>query len=66
MVVLVIAGVAGLIALLAYGVVSESDDEEVTGESAPEFSLPPLEGGEEKSLGDFRGHPSTKPSCVTT
>ena len=55
MVVLVIAGVAGLIALLAYGVASESDDKEVTGERAPEISLPPLEGGEERSLADFRG-----------
>ena len=55
MVVLVIAGVVGLIALLAYGVASESDDKEVTGERAPEFSLPPLEGGEERSLADFRG-----------
>ena len=55
MVVLVVAGVVGLIALLAYGVASESDDKEVTGERAPEISLPPLEGGEERSLADFRG-----------
>ena len=55
MVVLVVAGVAGLIGLLAYGVASESPDTEVEGERAPEISLPPLEGGEEKALADFRG-----------
>ena len=55
MVVLVIAGVVGLIALLAYGVASESPDTEVTGEAAPDISLPPLEGGEERSLADWRG-----------
>ena len=54
-VVLVVAGVAGLIALLAYGVASESPDTEVAGERAPEISLPPLEGGEEKALAEFRG-----------
>jgi cytochrome c biogenesis protein CcmG/thiol:disulfide interchange protein DsbE len=54
-VVLVVAGVAGLIALLAYGVASESNDKEVTGELAPDISLPPLEGGEERSLADYRG-----------
>ena len=54
-VVLVVAGVAGLIGLLAYGVASESPDTDVEGERAPEISLPPLEGGEEKSLADFRG-----------
>jgi cytochrome c biogenesis protein CcmG/thiol:disulfide interchange protein DsbE len=54
-VVLVVAGVAGLIALLAYGVASESPDKSVTGDPAPEISLPPLEGGPEKSLADWRG-----------
>jgi cytochrome c biogenesis protein CcmG, thiol:disulfide interchange protein DsbE len=55
MVVLVIAGAVGLIALLAYGVASESPDTQVKGELAPDISLPPLEGGEERSLADFRG-----------
>ena len=55
MVVLVIAGVVGLIALLAYGVASENTDTQVTGDLAPDISLPPLEGGEERSLSDFRG-----------
>lgn len=54
-VVLVVAGVVGLIALLAYGVASESPDKSVTGEAAPEISLPPLEGGPERSLADWRG-----------
>jgi cytochrome c biogenesis protein CcmG/thiol:disulfide interchange protein DsbE len=55
MVVLVIAGVVGLIALLAYGVASESGDAEVTGDRAPDISLPPLDGGAERSLADYRG-----------
>jgi len=54
-VVIVVAGVAGLIGLLAYGVASESPDTTVDGEPAPEVSLPPLEGGEERSLADWRG-----------
>ena len=54
-VVLVVAGVAGLIGLLAYGVASESPDESVDGERAPELSLPPLAGGPERSLADWRG-----------
>ena len=54
-VVLVVAGVAGLIALLAYGVASETSSKSVDGEPAPEISLPPLEGGEERSLDDWRG-----------
>jgi len=54
-VVLVVAGVAGLIGLLAYGVASESPDKSVEGEPAPEIELPPLEGGPERSLDDWRG-----------
>ncbi len=54
-VVLVVAGVAGLIGLLAYGVASESPDESVEGEAAPEIELPPLGGGPERSLDDWRG-----------
>jgi cytochrome c biogenesis protein CcmG, thiol:disulfide interchange protein DsbE len=54
-VVLVVAGVAGLIALLAYGVASESPEKDVDGKAAPELSLPPLEGGPERSLADWRG-----------
>jgi cytochrome c biogenesis protein CcmG/thiol:disulfide interchange protein DsbE len=54
-VVLVVAGVAGLIALLAYGVASESPEKDVDGEAAPELSLPPLDGGPERSLADWRG-----------
>ena len=55
MVVLVVAGVVGLIALLTYGVASESPDTSVDGERAPDIELPPLEGGEERSLSDWRG-----------
>ena len=54
-VVLVVAGVAGLIGLLAYGVASQDPKGSVNGEPAPEFSLPPLEGGTERSLDDWRG-----------
>jgi cytochrome c biogenesis protein CcmG/thiol:disulfide interchange protein DsbE len=54
-VVLVVAGVAGLIGLLAYGVASESPEKEVDGEPAPEIELPPLAGGPERSLDDWRG-----------
>ena len=54
-VVLVVAGVAGLIALLTYGVASESPDQSVDGERAPNIELPPLEGGPERSLSDWRG-----------
>jgi len=54
-VVLVVAGVAGLIGLLAYGVASQDPKGSVNGEAAPEFSLPPLEGGPERSLADWRG-----------
>lgn len=54
-VVLVVAGVAGLIGLLAYGVASQDPKGSVNGEPAPEFSLPPLEGGAERSLDDWRG-----------
>ena len=62
MVVLVIAGVVGLLGLLAYGVLSQDSDrslEEAIArgerEEAPEISLPPLEGGDERSLDDWRG-----------
>ena len=55
-VVLVVAGVVGLIALLAYGVASEEPGPvRQRGEAAPEISLPPLEGGAERSLADWRG-----------
>ena len=54
-VVLVVAGVAGLLGLLAYGVASENPDSSVNGEAAPNFALPPLEGGPERSLDDWRG-----------
>jgi cytochrome c biogenesis protein CcmG/thiol:disulfide interchange protein DsbE len=54
-VVLVVAGVAGLLGLLAYGVASESADKSVDGEPAPDFALPPLGGGPERSLDDWRG-----------
>lgn len=53
--VLVVAGVVGLIALLTYGVASESEPKSVNGDSAPDFSLPPLAGGPERSLDDWRG-----------
>src|SRR5687768_9794158 len=60
--VLVFAGVAGLIGLLVYGVASESPDrtfEEAVArgdrEQAPDIELPPLDGGPERSLDDWRG-----------
>jgi cytochrome c biogenesis protein CcmG/thiol:disulfide interchange protein DsbE len=54
---LVIAGVLGLVALLAYGVASEDEagGSALIGEPVPAISLPPLEGGPEKSLDDWRG-----------
>ena len=62
MVVLVVAGVAGLIGLLAYGVASQEPDRSIEEavargerEPAPDVELPPLEGGPEKSLDDWRG-----------
>ena len=61
-VVLVVAGVAGLIGLLAYGVASQERDDSIDRavargerEPAPELNLPPLEGGPERSLDDWRG-----------
>ena len=60
--VLVLAGVLGLIGLLVYGVVSEKPDRSIEEavargerEPAPDISLPPLDGGEERSLDDWRG-----------
>jgi cytochrome c biogenesis protein CcmG, thiol:disulfide interchange protein DsbE len=61
-VVLVIAGVVGLLGLLAYGVASQDEDrsfEEAIArgerEDAPDIELPPLDGGAEQSLTDWRG-----------
>lgn len=60
--VLVLAGVAGLIGLLVYGVASEKRDRSIDEavargerEPAPNIELPPLGGGEERSLEDWRG-----------
>lgn len=57
LVVLVLAGVVGLLGLLAYGVASEDEDggSALVGEQAPDIRLPPLDGGPEKSLSDWRG-----------
>ena len=62
MVVLVVLGVAALIGLLSYGVASQENDRSIEEavergerEPAPEISLPPLEGGSERSLSDWRG-----------
>ena len=62
MVLLVIAGVVGLLGLLAYGVASQDADrsfedaiERGEREPAPDIALPPLDGGEERSLSDWRG-----------
>ena len=62
MVVLVIAGVVGLLGLLLYGVLSQEPDrsieeavEQGEREPAPDLSLPPLDGGEERTLDDWRG-----------
>jgi len=58
----VLACVVGLLGLLAYGVASQERDTSIDDavsrgerEPAPDFSLPPLDGGEEKSLSDWRG-----------
>jgi cytochrome c biogenesis protein CcmG/thiol:disulfide interchange protein DsbE len=60
--VLVLAGVAGLIGLLIYGVASESPDSSIDEavlrgerERAPDIELPPLGGGPNRSLDDWRG-----------
>jgi cytochrome c biogenesis protein CcmG/thiol:disulfide interchange protein DsbE len=61
-VVLVVAGVAGLLGLLAYGVASQEPDRSIEEavargerEPAPDVDLPPLDGGPERSLEDWRG-----------
>jgi cytochrome c biogenesis protein CcmG, thiol:disulfide interchange protein DsbE len=61
-VVLVVAGVAGLLGLLAYGVASQEPDRSIEEavargerEPAPNIELPPLEGGPERSLDDWKG-----------
>ena len=61
-VVLVLAGVVGLLGLLAYGVASEEPDHSIDDaiqrgerDPAPEIELPPLAGGPERSLSDWRG-----------
>jgi cytochrome c biogenesis protein CcmG/thiol:disulfide interchange protein DsbE len=60
--VLVMVGVTGLIGLLVYGVASEKPDRSIDRalargelEQAPDIELPPLDGGEERSLEDWRG-----------
>jgi cytochrome c biogenesis protein CcmG/thiol:disulfide interchange protein DsbE len=60
--VLVLAGVAGLIGLLIYGVASESPDSSIDEavqrgerERVPDIELPPLGGGPDRSLDDWRG-----------
>ena len=62
MVVLVLVGVAALLGLLAYGVASQESDRSIEEavergerEPAPDISLPPLGGGAERSLSDWRG-----------
>jgi cytochrome c biogenesis protein CcmG/thiol:disulfide interchange protein DsbE len=62
LVIIVLAGVIGLIGLLAYGVASQDPDRSIDealqrGErdAAPAVKLPPLAGGAERSLSDFRG-----------
>ena len=61
-VVLVLIGVAGLLGLLAYGVAQEEPDRSIEEavergerEPAPDIELPPLDGGPERSLSDWRG-----------
>jgi cytochrome c biogenesis protein CcmG/thiol:disulfide interchange protein DsbE len=61
-VLLVVVGVAGLLGLLAYGVASQERDRSIEQalergerEPAPDISLPPLDGGPERSLSDWRG-----------
>jgi cytochrome c biogenesis protein CcmG/thiol:disulfide interchange protein DsbE len=61
-VVLVLLGIAGLVGLLAYGVASQDPDRSIDEalargerEEAPNFELPPLGGGPERSLEDWRG-----------
>ena len=62
MVVLVVLGVVALLGLLAYGVASQEGDTSIEDavergerEPAPDISLPPLGGGPERPLSDWRG-----------
>lgn len=62
LVILVVAGVIGLVGLLAYGVASQDPDRSIDEalqrgerEAAPDVTLPPLDGGPDRSLADFRG-----------
>ena len=57
-----LACVVGVLGLLAYGVASQERDTSIEDalsrgerEPAPDISLPPLDGGEERSLSDWRG-----------
>ncbi len=51
----VLATLAALVALLAYGLVQNEPDDSLEGKTAPSFELPRLEGAGERSLADYRG-----------
>jgi cytochrome c biogenesis protein CcmG/thiol:disulfide interchange protein DsbE len=51
----VLAVVAALVALLAYGLASNDPDQDIAGDPAPAITLPRLEGGGRASLADYRG-----------
>jgi cytochrome c biogenesis protein CcmG/thiol:disulfide interchange protein DsbE len=51
----VLAVVAAIVALLAYGLASNDPDQDIAGEQAPRLALPKLDGGGRASLADYRG-----------
>jgi cytochrome c biogenesis protein CcmG/thiol:disulfide interchange protein DsbE len=51
----VLAAVAAIVALLAYGLASNDPEQNIAGRSAPELALPKLDGGGTASLADYRG-----------
>jgi cytochrome c biogenesis protein CcmG, thiol:disulfide interchange protein DsbE len=51
----VLAAVAAIVALLAYGLASKDPDRDVEGEMAPPLALPSLDGDGRGSLADYRG-----------
>jgi cytochrome c biogenesis protein CcmG, thiol:disulfide interchange protein DsbE len=51
----VLAAVAAIVALLAYGLASKDQNRDVEGEMAPALALPSLDGDGRGSLADYRG-----------
>ena len=52
---IVVAAAAGVVALLAFGLLSKGSARPAIGEAAPDTPLPRLEGGGTESLRDYRG-----------